>query len=439
MNIQTAKQNKEIGVLYGQRRLIEDKEHKYLAAIGGVGSGKTTLGYSWHFLRCIENAESRYSLVVSLNGKYSKINFNGYVEYLESIGMQEGVHFKLNRSAPYSIKYFFGHEVLFWSAETKIVAVTTSHDWADESALFDQDRIWELEQRRRCSKAKLRQSLQTTTPEGYNHTYEFFASEDMQRQGRYSIGQNKLVLHSSSYDNHTLPEDFFKGLEERFAWDELYFRNYVMGEWVNLARNAFYFGASEDTIQEIDVNPEIRELILTFDNNVGKMQWVVLQNIGKIYAAVEAGKGTARNIQEACDEFEKSFPVAQWGNHYIKIAGDAVLHHRSEQTYTTGYELIEHILREKGYQRLNVIAERSNPLIVERSMSVNKMLKELRLVINPKCKRVVHSLRSTQSDGKGGIVKPSKDEVTHAMEAIDHAICVLEPVSIRGGSFGVSY
>lgn len=425
-------------LLRGQKRLTSDKTHTYLLALGGVGSGKTSLGYPWHHTRCVINRDSDYSLIVGETGKYTKLLFKGYISFLESIGYKERIHFKCNRQAPQSIKYFWGHEVLFWSAETKIVSINTSHDWQDEPALFQQETTWEIDQRRRCPKANLRQSLSTTSPEGMNHLYEFFGGPDMTREGRYSFNDRKLVLHSSSYDNPFLPPDFFISLEERFGWDDLYFRNYVMGEWVNLTRNAFYFSFTEDNIRKCSLNTQTPSMVWTLDNNVGKMQWAAIQRQGHDYAVFKANAGTARNLQEVANELIKDFPPSQFKNWQIDVAGDAVLHHRSPQTYTSGYELLETLLR-PHYPHLRVTASRQNPLVIDRSMTTNKLLKTGRLVIDPGCKRVLHSVRSTQSDGKNGIVKPSKDEVTHAMEAVDHALCVLEPLKARSSDRGATW
>lgn len=383
------------------------------------------------------NHAAPYSLVVGQTGKYTKLLFKGYISFLESIGLKERVHFRCNRQAPQSIKYYWGHEVLFWSAETKIVSINTSHDWQDEPALFEQETTWEIDQRRRHPDAAILQSLSTTSPEGMNHMFDFFGGPEMQREGRYSFSDRKLVLHSSSYDNPFLPKSFFTTLEERFGWDDLYFRNYVMGEWVNLARNAFYFSFSEDNLAPVEMDMNNHSFYISLDNNVGKMQWVAVQaRPGKRFDAFYANAGTARNLQEAANEIIKRFPPDVFGKWHIYITGDAKLHDRSPQTYTTGYELLEAILKPK-YPNLKIIAYRGNPLVIDRSMTTNKALAELRLTINPNtCKRVVHSIRATQSDGRGGILKPSKDDVTHAMEAVDHCICVLDPIKARSGPAG---
>lgn len=417
---------------------MKDDEHRYHAAVGGVGSGKTTFGYNWFHERCKINKDSEHSLIVGETGKYVHLLFKGYIKFLKSIGWIEGLHFTVRRSAPLSICYYFGHTVLFWSAETEIVMISTSHDWQDEASLFDEERVWEIDQRRRCPNATLLQSLTTTSPLGMNHTYEFFGGSDMVQSGRYSSSERKLVLHSSSYDNPKLPEGYTTTLEERFGWDDLYFDNFVMGLWVNLARNAFYFSFSQDNIQPCVIDHQVPRLVWSLDKNVGKMQWVALQHIGRTFNVCKANAGTGRNIQDVCAEFKKEFPPAKYGRWEISVTGDAVLHHRSEQTYTTGYQLIEKTLK-PDYPNLKIIAYRGNPMVHERSLTTNKLLSEGRLKIHPSCKRVIHSIRAVQSDGKGGVVKPSKDDVTHAMEAVDHALCKLEPVSTRDGGGGAVY
>lgn len=419
------------GLLSGQLRLLQDREHTHLAAVGGVGSGKTTLGFAWHHDRCLINAKSPYSLYVSETGKYSKIQFRGYIDFIESLGWREKVHFRANRSAPYSIRYYFGHEVLFWSAETKIVSLNTSHDSRDEEALFPPDRVRELDQRRRHPDAKLLQSLSMSSPEGLNHFFEFFGGADMQREGRYSFNDTKLVLHSSSYDNPFLPESYFRTLEENFGWDDAYFKNYVLGEWTNLSRNAFYFAFSDDNIRAVPLDKNIRRLNWTLDNNVGQMHWATMQEVGNEYRIVGANRGMAQNIQVACDEFMRAYPPQEFGNWTIPVYGDFKLHDRSNQSFTTGFQLLEQIMRPKYPGLFIAQPQTGNPLVVERSMTSNKLFKEQRLVIDPACKRVIHSARATQSDGRGGVLKPAKDDVTHGMECVDHMLCVIAPVKGR--------
>jgi len=437
--MQEKRNHQRLGVLAGQLRLVNEFERRYLLALGGVGSGKTTLGYTWHHTRCEINRQSEYSLIVAKDGKYLKLLFTGYLKFLESCGLQEKTHFGVSRSSPYQIIYPTGHRVLFWSSETKIVSINASHAWCDESALFDEETAREVSQRIRCPNARLLQSLDTTTPEGINYLHEQFACSDMEREGRFEYNRDKLVLHSSSYDNPFLPDSYFTTLEDRFGWDEKYFANYVLGEWVNLSRDAFYFKFSDDNIEEVPLDPNLGHFYITCDNNVGKMQWEAVQRRDGRYCVVHDNGGKARNLYEVADEIQKALPPEKWHRSEFYLAGDAVLNtHRSNQTYTTGFQLLESLLRPK-YPRLKNIAPLGNPLISERSIITNKALAELRLVINPKCKRVLHSIRATQSDGKNGIVKPSNDQVTHAMESVDHLLAVLEPLRIRSGSHGVSW
>lgn len=417
---------------------MANRSHRYLLALGGVGSGKTQLGYAWHHSRCDINRGSRYSLIVAADGKYLKLLFKGYIEFLEELGWKEKENFRVVRTAPFTIKYPTGHEVLFWSAETKLVSLSVSHIWGDESALFSEERRREMVQRTRCPKAKLLQSLDTTTPEGMNHLYDEFNRPDLRRQGRIEFNDDRFILHSSSFDNQFLPKSYLTDLQERFGWDAPYWENYVLGEWTNLARNAFYFGFSNDNVEKCKADPERGSLIISLDNNVGKMQWVALQHEEGAFFVPEANRGAARNLEEAAEEILKTFPPTFWRDCSIHIAGDAKLHDRSPQSYTTGYQYLEALLR-PHYPKLKIIAHRANPLVVERSMTTNKLLKELRVLIDPKCKRVIDSARAVQSDGRGGIIKPSNDQVTHAMEALDHALCVLEPVKVRRGTAGATW
>lgn len=437
---------------YGQSRLLYDDTHRDHLILAGVGYGKTHFGPPWHFRRVLINDRSKESMIIAPTNKLLKKCLEFYTDFLRDTGLREGRggHFTVNKSDPSLTFHGLGgrtpHTVWFISAEApeRIISYTVSHVWGDEAALWVEQVKKNLYKRLRCPSAKtLRQVLYTTTPEGLNWLYEQFNPDTVIRDigTPFSESSSKLILHGSSHDNPYLDEEYLVNvLQEEFGWDADYYSNYVLGEWVSLSKDRFYF--SFDTkkhVGDFPIDTSNETLCLTFDNNVGRMAWAVLQNQLGVWVVVAANRANARNVQDATDQVVQALPPQRFNDFNIVVYGDATLHNRSNQTFTTAFQVLESALK-KHYHRVKISAPRGNPLVEERSRRTNSLFASNRLFIDRKCLKVIESAKATESDGRGGIKKPADDKITHSMESVDHALMALEPLKIdRYGTGGVSY
>ena len=430
---------------HGQKRLILDRDFGDHVVLAGVGYGKTWVGPPWSVDRVIANPKSLESLVIAPTYKLLRRCFKEYVKYLLYLGMVpgKGGDFVFNKSDP-SITYTHNnHTVQGVSAENpdRLISYTTSHIWCDESALFEDEIIRRCYQRNRCPDAAIRrQILHTTTPEGTNHMYERFGPDKCNRiEGTpYSEGKGKLVLHGRSHDNPYLDEEYLQTIESEFGWDSLYYSNYVLGEWVSLSRNAFYFKFSLEAVGDYPLKTDHPFMYLTWDSNVDLMTWLVFQRHGKDYHVCSENGSTGRNIQDACQQFIQAYPPARFKDWTIVVLGDASLHKRSDQTYTTGYDVMMSILKPL-YPLMTLKAHRDNPFVEERSRCTNHLFSTNSLKIDKSCRKLIMSAKTAESDGKGKIKKPAGEKVTHPMEALDMGLIVLEPPQVRFTPKGISY
>lgn len=443
---------------YGQDRLLFDATKPWHVIVAGVRYGKTLFGPKWHYHRVRKNRFSRESLVIAPTNKLLKlVNLPQYVLYLQSIGLKEGIHFKVNRSpiamhiTLFKTKSRVEHKVIFLSGDNpdSIVAYTASHCWIDEAALMLEEVKRRARMRVSCPKAEHRkQILATSTPEGENWFYESFgpANSDRIEGSPFSEGPKVLVLHGSSFDNPYLDEDYLQQLRDEFEFDDAYYRNYILGEWVSLSKNKFYFCFSQsfNATEKLKLDEKNKNLYLTFDFNVGKTSWAVIQEQPRetlakhVYCVLKANKANARNVQEACEQFKTVFPPERFKDYRFVLLGDSYGHNRSEQTFTTAFRIIMSIL-EKEYS-IRCHAPHGNPFVAERSICTNRLFSQGRLLIDPSCTEVIKSAKMSESDGKDGIKKPKGpdgDTITHPMEAIDMALMVLEPSEFvsRGGVY----
>lgn len=433
---------------YGQSRLIFDFEHRDHALIAGVGYGKTRIGPPWHWLRVLRNPKSKESIVIAPIYRLTRRCFNEYRDYLNRCGVKEGRYggVTINKSDLTITRNRTGQVIYFLSGESpeRLVSFTISHAWCDEAALMLRQVRKNLLKRLRCPKAfTLRQILSGTTPEGTgNWLYDVFGPEKVEREADapFSVSDTKLVLHGSSYDNPYLDLEFLQGvLEEEFGFDPAYFANYVLGEFVSLSKDRFYFSFDQRfNVESRPIDPNNKRLVITWDNNVGKQAWSAIQKQGDTWAVVKSNRANGKNIDDCCNQIFETLPPFDFEDWHFEVTGDAALHNRSVQTHTTGYDVIKANLI-KEYPNLQVTAYRANPGVEERSRRTNSLFAARKLIIDSSCSKVINSAKSCEQDGKGGIKKPKDDDITHAMEAVDHAMMKLQPLIIkRSGRTGIT-
>lgn len=423
-------------LFHGQDRLLNDTEKDEHAIVGGFGAGKTVAGVRWHSKRCVDNKDSPESIVVAPNYQLlANRCLPEYIRHLESMGMrEEWGDFQVYRS-PQNMKlvYHWGHTVFFLSGNTpaNIVSYNASHIWLDEPAIMEEAVVQAVVARLRCNKARYRQLLFTGTPEGLNWFYNRFGPHECGRKEGTPFSENatKLVLHARSFDNPTLPASYFRMLRKEYGFDAALFANYVLGLWTSLSKDRFYFKFDElRHIGDYPPMPELKEIILCMDNNVGQMTWVALQPFKGTYLAVKDNDGRGQNIDASCEQFIDAFPPNVWGNHKISVMGDPSIWQR--QIQGTGSDGGYDVIREKltpFYPNLTIDAPNVMPTVEARNRVTNRILAENRLLMDRGCKKLTMSAKAAEFDGKGKVKKGPKDKHTHAMEAVDMALVVLEP------------
>jgi hypothetical protein len=437
------KRTEDATLHHGQDVLLFDLEHEDHGIVAGVGYGKTHFGPPWLEYRRLRSPKCDEWLIVAPD--YRMLKQRTLVEYekfLKLCGMEEGEDYSYNRSDFVFHFHDTDQRVIGLSGEKpeKIASYNTGGIWRDESSIMSVEVKNNCEMRNRNPRAEFPQTLDTTTPEGLNWVYERFNPEHLTREGVISKGNSKLLLHGRSHDNPYLSKRFLAKLEREFGWDPLYYANYVLGEFVSLSRNAFYFKFDERAhVGNYPFNPAWPYMYLSWDWNVAKMTWVVIQRVGDEYWVVKENGSNGRNVQDACQQFINAFPPAQFKHFNITILGDARGWNRSDQTYTTGYQVMQSILK-PHYPLIHLQAHRQNPFIEERSRCTNHLFSLNRLKIDRSCRNVIMSAKTCETDGKAGIKKPGGDsDTTHPMEAVDMGLIVLEPPEVRFESKGVSF
>ena len=283
--------------------------------------------------------------------------------------------------------------------------------------------------RLRHKRANYLKAFVTTTPEGIEHwiTDEFVDKcEDGKRKGKYKL------YTASSRENIYNPTDYVEDLLE--SYDDKLAQAYVDGQIIDMTEGRAYHAFGNHNIKELQYNPHLN-LGLTCDFNVQPMVWEIFQysrNRIEFFdeILIKNNASTESAVSIFCDRyFELMKKKRDRGLVQVNIFGDS-----SGQARTTAgdadYISIRDVLRARGIPYVGNVPE-SNPLVRNRLNSVNAALKdrgnETKVLISPKCERLIKDFRLVVLAKNGDIDKRRK-ELTHASDAAGYAIYKIMPI-----------
>lgn len=251
-----------------------------------------------------------------------------------------------------------------------------------------------------------------TTPEGFRYTYELW-------QEKNSDNPNFKLIRAKTRDNTFLPADYIDNLVEQY--DALLAAQYLEGEFVNLNNSmAYYMFRRETHLAPCPVNPAL-PLYVGIDFNVNPMTAVVLQSEGNLYRVVGEYFIPNSNTRALSNLISQD-----WPGFVIYACPDMTGGSRKTSADYTDID----ILKQHGFQVLGTrnIAERSRLNIV------NNLFDKTRLLIDPKCKKLVNDMEKVVTDSYGLISKEKDSQLTHISDALGYAAVALEN---KPGKWGI--
>lgn len=176
--------------------------------------------------------------------------------------------------------------------------------------------------------------------------------------------------------------------------------------------------------KEVNVKPLIpdlnKPLFLSCDFNKEPMAWVVGQQEGnKLLIIDEVLVRYNAKTQQATDVFIQKFNNNL--NRIVYLTGDASNNYESHRDYTTDYIIIKEALEQAGF-RVIVQVSKKNPNINNRVNVVCSLLKNERLIVDPKARYLINDFLGVESDNKGGKDKTSDPMLTHSSDALDYLV-----------------
>jgi len=395
--------NHNLNLLQGQYDFITSDAKKSLL-LAGIGYGKSFSGS--HFLLKMLSEYPKAKGLITANTYTQLINatlesFIGELDHLN-------IPFKCILGGAKKHIKIFNTKLYLYSLERydAIRGIEVGYWWSDESAFAKHEAIQVCRGRLRDRNGPLYER-HTTSPNGYNWTYEEFENKD---------GKNKnkkiALFRGITKDNIFLPEGYYDSLLEDYGGiNNPLAKQELFGQFVNLQSGAIYWAFDRNIHVKPFTPNRSFPVYVGQDFNIDNMEGVYIQYISGVFYCFQEnilkhhGANTDAAASKICNDLIPKYNVIVIPD----STGKAV------KTSSSGSDI--EILKRYG---LNV-ATTTNPFIRDRQNTVNILLKQGRIIIDPSCTNLIKEFETISSRDKEG-------DKAHASVALGYVVYKLEPL-----------
>lgn len=224
----------QLELLTHQYEFCADQESRYLALIGGFGSGKTFSFCIKTIFLAAANVGYRGAIMEPTYSMIKKTLIPAMDEALELCG----IPYSFSKSdAIYTLHFQEGDTIIYClSAENyrRMAGLNLAFFGVDECDTIQRDiarSMWNMAMSR-LRRGQVYQGFTTSTPEGFNFLYEFFQEEAANKTDR-------RLIKGRTADNPYLPPEFIKSLLENYPPNLI--KSYLEGEFTNLTSGQIYY------------------------------------------------------------------------------------------------------------------------------------------------------------------------------------------------------
>lgn len=411
-------------------------DKKFVALIGGIGSGKSHCGALYIIKRVFENPDAMHFIGANTYGQLRDSTLEATYKVLSDLGLS----FEYNQNS--GILEFAGGRVLCKSMENfnALRGIEVASFWLDEVRDLRKEAFDMMMGRLRDKRAKKLQGIVTSSPSGFNWIYDYFA-----KAGEKNTDEFELI-NAKSYDNHFLPDGYIDSIKSQYSTE--FFKQEILGEFVNIYQGQAYINFGSYNI--IDQNPFWADgpvhpslpIIVAMDFNLSPMSWALGQKRVEDFYFFDEIRLINSHTQEASKVLVEKL-IQTHSNIYkvgVILAGDATA--KAGQRAAAGqsdYDIICQTLDKAKIPWVNMTPE-SNPAIRDRVNSVNQKLKDgngvSHLFFNSKnCIYLKKDFeRVAWKVGANLILDQTTDpELTHMSDAVGYAINALSPIKYNQG------
>ena len=281
----------------------------------------------------------------------------------------------------------------------------------DELSYTSEESWLRLEGRLRDPKATKLCGFAVWTPKGHDWVWRRFIANPVQGY--------EVIIAKPFENRHILDAvpDFYDRLKS--SYDERFFRQEVLGEYLNTESGRVYHAFSrEDHLGEARVEPGL-PLLWALDFNVDPMCSVVAQKQGDRIVVLDEIVLSRASTYQACEEFWNRFRQHPGG---IIVYGDAS-GQNCRTTGSTDYQLIREFFARTPYRRVDYRVPKSNPAVRDRVLTVNAKLRsasgEVQMSISPKCRELIKDMDEVVYKPGSTVIDKERDpKRTHLSDAL---------------------
>ena len=281
---------------------------------------------------------------------------------------------------------------------------------------YTQEAAWlRLEGRLRDPRAKQLCGFAVWTPKGYDWVYGKFIAEPV--KGYQAIlakpGENGYLLRQTP--------DFYERLKE--SYDETFFRQEVLGEYLSLSGGKVYMPFSRlEHVTDLMVRPEL-PLMWAMDFNVDPMSSVVAQIVGGSVMVVDEIVMRRASTADACEEFLRRYPSHAAG---VTVYGDAS-GHTMQTTGQSDYQIVRDYFRVNSGFPMTYRVPKANPGIRDRVSLLNSKLRsaagEVRMLVSGKCRELIKDFEQVTYKADTTVIDKERDRKrTHLSDALGYLV-----------------
>ncbi len=394
MNTTTSK----ISLLDHQYKFLTSSS-KFLLLLGGVGSGKTYAGSAYIHNRSGAFPNAMGGIFAMTYKQLYNVTLRSVFNFLN----QMNESYKYNQQK--GILNINGSELFCGSLDNydPIRGIEIGYAWMDEGAYAKREAFDMLMGRLRDKRGPLEIRI-TTTPKGFNYLYDYFHDSD---------SSDFNVINATSHDNLFLPETYIKSLKE--SYDEKVYQQEVEGKFINITSGRIYYAFD----RSIHVKPIIKStkhpIYFGNDFNVNPMTSIVCQYVDNVLYCLDEIWLMSSDTYEMGDTMGERFGRG-W-----KVVPDST----GKALRSSAGGVSDHdILRDKGFQ----IVGHGNPFRVDRYNTVNNLLEKGRIVIDPKCVKLIRDLEQVSYKEGSTLPDTAQKDLTHISDCLGYVSYYLSPI-----------
>src|SRR6185503_10567504 len=281
---------------------------------------------------------------------------------------------------------------------------------------YTQEGAWlRLEGRLRDPKATRRCGFAVWTPKGFDWVYRKFIA--------HPVEGYEAILAQPFENRFLLDEvpDFYERL--RASYDENFFRQEVMGDYLNV-RGGLVYSSFDRKRNVTELEPVLGlPLLWALDFNVDPLCSLVAQKVKDEVRVLDEIVLRRATTEQLCEEFVQRFGNPSGGVDVYGDASGAAMHTSSD---STDYGVIRDFFRARGV-RVRFRVPKSNPSVRDRVVTVNGKLRnaadEVSMFVSPKCKELIDDFEQVSYEEDSTQIDKTKDRRrTHSSDALGYLV-----------------